>query len=264
MPSTIATLLFLNPGYNNPNAASSLGLGGVPEGPSAPLNGGLPTTSIGGITGFGAHAYRPELEYADEYQLLDNVSWTLGNHSLRLGFSYQAIRSFVLEPPSSHLAYSLGGSITSKPGTANTGYGVADFLTDNMSGGSISPYGTFNDAQILPAVYVQDDWRATRKLTVNLGVRYEYFQPNREIAGKQENFYVNSVGVGTGSGVYLLPAQDQNTYPLNPAFLATLANNNIALQYTSQREAHKRQRSHSLRGTSPTIRQERVTGSRTA
>lgn len=223
----------LNPGYNNPNAASSLGLGGVPEGPSAPLNGGLPTTSIGGITGFGAHAYRPELEYADEYQLLDNVSWTLGNHSLRLGFSYQAIRSFVLEPPSSHPAYSFGGSITSKPGTANTGYGVADFLTDNMSGGSISPYGTFNDAQILPAVYVQDDWRATRKLTVNLGVRYEYFQPNKEMAGKQANFYVNSVGVGTGSGVYLLPAQDQNIYPLNPAFLATLANNNIALQYTN-------------------------------
>ncbi|HEV2575700.1 MAG TPA: carboxypeptidase-like regulatory domain-containing protein [Acidobacteriaceae bacterium] len=226
----------LNPGFNNPNAASSLGLGGVPEGPSAPLNGGLPTTTIsggGGIASFGSHAYRPELEYADEYQLLDNVSWTLGNHSLRLGFSYQAIRSFVLEPPSSHPAYTYNGSITSKPGTANTGSGVADFLTDNMSGGSISPYGTFNDAGVLPAGYVQDDWRATRKLTLNLGVRYEYFQPYKEMIGKQGNFYANSTGVGTGSGVYLLPAQDQNAYPLNPLFVSTLAKDNIALQYTN-------------------------------
>lgn len=225
----------LNPGYNNPNAAANLGLGGVPEGPSAPLNGGLPTTTIsggGGIASFGAHAYRPELEYADEYQLLDNVSWTLGNHSLRLGFSYQAIRSFVLEPPSSHPAYTFNGSITSKPGTANTGSGVADFLSDNMSGGSISPYGTFNDAQVLPAGYVQDDWRATRKLTLNLGVRYEYFQPYKEMAGKQGNFYVNSMGVASGSAVYLLPNEAKN-YPLNPAFAAALAKDNIALQYTS-------------------------------
>lgn len=221
----------LNPGFNNPNAAASLGLGGVPEGPDAPLNGGLPTISIGGIAGLGSHAYRPELEYADEYQLLDNVSWTLGNHSLRIGFSYQTIRSFVLEPPSSHPAYNFGGSITSKPGTSNTGYGVADFLTDNMSGGSISPYGTFNDAQVLPAVYVQDDWRATRKLTLNLGVRYEYFQPYKEMAGKQANFYVNSTGVGTGSAVYLLP-NEAKKYPLNPAFITTLAKDNIALQYT--------------------------------
>ena len=221
----------LNPGYNNPKAAANLGLGGVPEGPTAPLNGGLPTTTIGGIASFGSHAYRPELEYADEYQLLDNISWTLGNHSLRLGFSYQAIRSFVLEPPSSHPAYSFGGSITSKPGTANTGSGVADFLSDNMSGGSISPYGTFNDAQVLPAGYVQDDWRVTRKLTLNLGLRYEYFQPYKEMAGKQGNFYANSVGVATGSAVYLLPSQARN-YPLNPAFVSALASNNIALQYT--------------------------------
>jgi hypothetical protein len=226
----------LNPGYNNPNAAANLGLGGVPEGPSAPQNGGLPTTTIsggGGIASFGAHAYRPELEYADEYQLLDNVSWTFGNHSLRLGFSFQSIRADVLEPPSSHPAYTFNGSITSKPGTANTGSGVADFLSDNMSGGSISPSGTYNDAQVLPAAYVQDDWRVTRKLTLNLGVRYEYFQPYKEMIGKQGNFYVNSAGVATGSAVYLLPAQDQKNYPLNPAFIAALAKDNIALQYTN-------------------------------
>ena len=224
----------LNPGYSNPNEAASLGLGGVPSGPSAPLNGGLPTTTIsggGGIASFGAHAFRPELEYADEYQVLDNVSWTLGNHSLRLGASYQSIRSNVLEPPSSHPAYTYNGSLTAQPGVANTGSGIADFLTNNMSTGQISPSGTYNDAQFILAGYVQDDWRATRKLTLNLGVRYEYFQPYKEMIGKQANFYVNSVGVSTGSAVYQLPSQDRNI-TLNPLFLAALAKDNIALQYT--------------------------------
>lgn len=224
----------LNPGYNISNEAQTLGLGGVPGGSDAPFNGGLPTTSIGGIAAFGAHAYRPELEYANEYQILDNLSWTLGNHSVRFGFTFQAIRSNVLEPPSSHPAYTYSGSLTGNPGTSNTGYGVADFLTNNMSNGSISPYGVFNDAQVLPAGYVQDDWRVSKSLTLNMGVRFEYFQPYKEMADKQANFYVNTVGVASGSAVYQLPNGARN-YPLNPAFLSVLAKDNITLQYVDNR-----------------------------
>ena len=223
----------LNPGYNSSGEATALGLGGVPEGPDFPLNGGLPTTTIsggGGIASFGAHAYRPEVEYENEYQILDNFSWTLGNHSLKLGVSYQSIRSDTLEPPSSHPAYTFSGAQTGQPGVANTGSGIADFLTDNMSNGSIGPSGTFNDAQNLIAGYVQDDWHVLRKLTLNLGVRYEYFQPYKEMAGKMANFYTTSVGVSKGAGVYVLPSRDRNI-TLNPNFLNVLAQNNIALQY---------------------------------
>ena len=221
----------LNPGYNITNEASALGLGGVPEGPGFPQNGGLPTVTIGGISGFGSHAYRPEVEYENEYQALDNVSQTLGNHSIRMGFSYQSVRSFTGSPPSSHPQYTFGGSITGNPGTANTGSGVADFLTDNMSGGSISPYGIFNDAQNLPAAYVQDDWRLTRKLTLNLGVRWEYFQLYKEMAGKQANFVADTTGISTGTGEYLLPSRDRSI-ALNPAFLNVLTKDHIQLEYS--------------------------------
>lgn len=223
----------LNPGFNT-NDAAALGLGGVPSGAAFPDNGGLPTTTIsgtGGFFGFGAHAYRPEEEWADEYQVLDNVSWTLGNHSLRLGFGLQSIRSDTLEPPASHPAYTFNGTSTSKPAVANTGTGGADFLTDNMTNGSIGPSGAFNDAQNILSGYVQDDWKISRKLTLNLGLRYDHFQPYKEMAGLQANFYVNSVGVSTGSGVYLLPARDQSKITINPAFITELAANNITLQY---------------------------------
>lgn len=84
----------LNPGYNT-NDAAALGLGGVPSGPGFPDNGGLPTTTISGggaIASFGGHAFRPEEEFEDEYQILDNFSWNLGNYSVRLGFSCQSVR----------------------------------------------------------------------------------------------------------------------------------------------------------------------------
>ena len=222
----------LNPGFNSDDSVA-LGLGGVPFGAGFPDNGGLPTTTISGggaLFGFGAHAYRPEEEFADEYQVLDNVSWTLGNHSLRLGFSLQSIRSDTLEPPSSHPQYTFNGSMTAKPSVANTGSGIADFLTDNMETGSIGPSGAFNDAQNDISAYAQDDWKVTRNLTLNLGVRYDYFQPYKEMAGRQANFYATSVGISTGTGVYLLPAQDQSM-TLNPAFLTELAANHITLQY---------------------------------
>jgi hypothetical protein len=223
----------LNPGYNT-NDAAALGLGGVPSGPGFPNNGGLPTTTIsggGGIASFGAHAFRPEEEFEDEYQILDNFSWNLGRHSVRLGFSFQSVRSDTLEPPSSHPAYTFNGSQTGSPGVSNTGSGIADFLTDNMSAGSIGPSGAFNDAQDNISAYVQDDWRLTKKLTLNLGVRYEYFQPYKEMAGRMANFYTTSTGISRGAGVYAIPAEDQGKIAINPAFLALLAKDNITLKY---------------------------------
>ena len=213
------------------NLAATLGLGGVPFGPSTPNNGGLPYFTIGGLPQFGTRAYRPETEFENEYQILDNVSWTLGNHSLRIGFAYQSVRSYTLEPPSSRPQYSFSGTSTSKPGVANTGYGIADFLTDNMSGGSIGPYAAFNNDQNNPSAYAQDDWRVSKTLTLNLGVRYDYFQPYKELAGLQANFFVNTVGIGTGTAIYALPAQDQGKLTLNPTFISTLAKDNISLVY---------------------------------
>ncbi len=225
----------LNPGYNV-NSATALGLGGIPFGPGFPDNGGLPTTTIsggGGIASFGAHVFRPEEEFEDEYQILDNVSWSLGNHSLRLGFSYQSVRSDTLEPPASHPAYTFNGSQSGSPGVSNTGSGIADFLTDNMTNGSIGPSGAFNDAQDNISAYVEDDWKVSKKLTLNLGVRYDHFQPYKEMAGRMANFYVTSAGISTGTGVYTIPAQNQGKLAINPAFLALLTKDNIALQYDS-------------------------------
>ena len=218
----------------NTNIAATLGMGGMPFGPGVINNGGLPTLSISSIASAGTHAYRPEQEFMDEYQILDNVSKTLGKHSIRVGVSLQNLRSYTLEPPASHGSYTFNGTFTGSPGVANTGNGQADFLVDQMDGGSIGPSSVFNDAQWYISGYGQDDYRLTPRLTLNLGVRYDWFEPYRELAGAQANFYVTGpLGIQTGSGQLTYPAKDQGNLQLSPAFLTALAKDNIALKYSS-------------------------------
>ena len=72
-----------------------------------------------------------------------------------------------------------------------------------------------------------------RKLTLNLGIRYDHFQPYKEMDGKMANFFANSVGISTGTAIYALPAQDQGKLAINPKFLQLLAKDNISLVYDS-------------------------------
>lgn len=216
--------------------ATTLGLGGMPFGPDFKNNGGLPQIGIGSIAQAGTHAYRPEEEKENEYQILDNVSKTFGRHSLKFGISLQSIRSSTLEPPASHGTYNFSGFFTSANGRAFTGNGIADFLSDQMASGTIGPSSPFNDAQWNISGYGQDDWRLTDRLTLNLGLRYDWFQPYFEMANRQANFFPSSTpGISTGSGTLTYPIQDQGKLNLSSAFLNNLAANNITLKYSSNR-----------------------------
>jgi len=102
-----------------------------------------------------------------------------------------------------------------------------------MTAASITNETTISDVNWYNVAYAQDDWKVGRNLSLNLGLRYDYFEPPRENAGSQANFNVSGpLGVGTGSGVYLMPRQSQSV-PLPSAFAAILAQNNITVQYLS-------------------------------
>jgi hypothetical protein len=222
--------------------ATTLGLGGMPFGKGYKDNGGLPQIGIAGIAQAGTHAYRPEEEFENEYEILDNVSKTLGRHTLKLGGSAQSIRSYTLEAPVGHGAYNFSGFFTSANGAAFTGNGQADFLADQMNSGQIGPSTPFNDAQWNISGYAQDDWRTTQRLTLNLGLRYDWFQPYKEMAGRQASFFpTGTPGLSTGSGTLSYPIQDQGKLPFSAAFLQNLATDNIKLQYSSRPALTKEQ-----------------------
>jgi Carboxypeptidase regulatory-like domain/TonB-dependent Receptor Plug Domain len=219
---------FLQPNANV-DLSPTLGLGGIPFSPN---EGGLPSVAVYGISNWGSVGTSNESQ--NVYQILDNVSKTLGNHSLKAGVSFQAIRFFYRYAPSNLGNYYFTGLYTSDPAvSATTGSGIADFLADQMNTGAISNAPNVNDAQWYDSAYFQDDWKLSSRLTINLGVRYDYYEPFKENSGSQENFIPNfsSLGIGTGSGTVIFPKRIQNTVSLGSIFPGILAKDNIGIQY---------------------------------
>ena len=221
---------FVQPNANT-DIATQLGLGGLPY---TPGYGGLPSVSVSGITSWGTNGFEPMTKTQNVYQILDNVTKILGNHSLKFGVALENIRFGATLGGTKHGAYSYTGLYTSSPKSSiPTGSGMADFLVNQMHNTSITNTDNVDDQESYNSAYVQDDWRATTRLTLNLGVRYDYYQPFKEMAGEQANFVVRGpLGIGTGSAVYQIPSQAQNV-PIVAAFTQLLAANNVAIQYVN-------------------------------
>jgi hypothetical protein len=239
---------YLHTGYQHPHAnddgyALSMGFGGIPTGS---LNGGLPNVSFSGTSspqGFGSPTWAATDEHNNVYQIIDNLTKIAGNHALKAGVSYQNIRFSTFQPQEPRGYYNYTGASTSLPGTSNTGYGVADFLLDQQNNAGLSNAVTDRDQRANFAAYFQDDWRYNSKLTFNLGIRWEYFQPYKEIGGNQASFYFTSkptfdatTGKGKVTGKYLIPTQTQASASATIAangFDTSLKNNGMDIVYDS-------------------------------
>jgi len=227
---------------NNPTAASSLGLGGIPY---APTNGGLPSFSVSGMSGFGSPTFYATNEYENVYQILDNVTKVLGNHTLKAGVNYQRLRFSTSQPTQPRGSYNFNGTYTSQVGTPNTGSGIADMLTNSMNSAAISNVFTSDDVRFNRAGYAQDDWKATQRLTLNFGLRYDYSTPYLERHDNQAAFVPTSAPTaGASTGKYLIPISQQGKITLPVAFTRLLAADNISIVYTPNRYLVEPQKSN--------------------
>ncbi len=231
---------YLHTGYSSPeentDISATLGLGGIPYGAGFPDNGGTPLTSfsnsnIAATSGFGVPGFVVTDEHENVYQIIDNVTKEVGNHSLRMGVSFQSIRFATLQPPYPKGNYTENGLYTSDLGASYTGFALADFEADQINFAQVSNAYKDQDSRWYRAAYVEDDWRVTPKLTLNLGLRYDFYQPYKEVGNAQATYYVTGpTGIGTGSAVFQLPYADLNI-PLSPSFTSLLASNHIQLEY---------------------------------
>jgi hypothetical protein len=226
------------------------GLGGVPSTGTTEPNGGLPYLRFAGSDGIstaGARRDVPSIERQNIYEILDNITKVHRNHSFKLGFELQSIRPSFAQAPLPRGYYNFDGQYSGKDNSTggtvtNTGTGMADAFNDNMGSYQISPTWDTQYYRDYRAAYFQDDWKVNSRLTANLGVRYDFIQPDMSKPGDVANFLINSESVSTtatnsnyaiASGQYVLPAQVASSAVLSSEFMGLLASNNVSADYTN-------------------------------
>jgi hypothetical protein len=143
--------------------------------------GGLPTVTITGFRTISDQPGSGDLKHS--YEFFDNLSLTRGRHTIKAGFEFQRANAFNFQnPPPYRGNFAFDGRYT--------GHAFADFLLGTLSAtGRVSKNVESEPVNNRYAAYVQDDWVAHARLTLNLGLRYEYASPFRNARGDMANFY---------------------------------------------------------------------------
>jgi hypothetical protein len=135
--------------------------------------------SIGAV--FGNNSW-PWYNKADDYQLRDDVSWTKGAHQFKMGGSWAIYKKQQDLFGNTQGAFDFSGGYT--------GLDFADYLLGFSSGYNelaVQDRGFWNN--VSTALYVQDNWRVNKRLTLNLGLRWDGVPHTYEAKDRMGNFY---------------------------------------------------------------------------
>src|SRR5262245_3388071 len=154
---------------NDVDFASQFNIAGISR---DPFDRGIPRIIVAPFNSFG-DVQTPLSRRDNDYQFNYNLSWFLGKHNLVFGAMYKRIQFNPVVASSKRGQFTFTGNYTREP--------FADFLLGlplNARGGAGSSqvYLRGNEYQ----GFAQDNWKASKRLTVNLGVRYEYSSPLSE------------------------------------------------------------------------------------
>jgi hypothetical protein len=188
--------------------------------PTGPLNGGLPQTGLQDYTTIGAGNWLPTKEYNNVWDFVQNLAINKGKHAFKLGAEYRPIKFPFFQVQSPHGQIDFQRDRNNNPESAfsaQTGDAAAAFLLGYPSTGAISTTNFISSEKQAWAFYVQDDWKLTSKLTLNLGVRYELFSPISERFARQSNFDIQTMTL------YIPKGKDQDA-ALPPNFATQYPN----------------------------------------
>ena len=144
-------------------------------------------------------------EFADNASQVDEqLSWQRGRHSFRFGGEYRPGQFNIRILTGTSGQFSFNSGPTSTPADQNSGFGYASFFLGATSGAFIALPETLGWRSKYIAGFVTDDWKVNRKLTLNLGLRYEVTLPTVE-AHNQLSYFDASIpnpGAGNLLGAY--------------------------------------------------------------
>jgi len=191
------------PALGTASAFDEFGLPGLPT--DSRIAGGLPTQIITGFSDLGRQATNPQWQYPTVYNPKVNYTWTMNAHSFKSGYEFQRIDTQVQDVNPLYGRDTYNGQFARPAGAAsNNVYNLADFMLGLRAQYALSSVLVADLRRNMHFAYLQDDWRATSRLTLNLGVRYEYSTPYWE-----ENNVLSNFDPATNS---MILARDGSTY----------------------------------------------------
>ena len=202
----VATQLGI-PGLNTTDPITSGSPGFQIQEIDATLN-NFPGADTGPQYGAGLNINRcncPLIEREDQFQIANNWTKTIGNHSVKFGADLRYARNLRVPSDNDRTGLlSFGSGPTSNSTTNTGGLGFATFVLGDVSQFAryVSTTTNAKEFQKRDFFYVQDTWRASQKLTLNLGLRYEVYFPetvNGTAFGSLLNIntgYLQVAGVG--------------------------------------------------------------------
>ena len=173
------------------NTLAEFGILGVSDSPV--YSGGLPGIVIGarggtvtpgaggGLDRLGSPDFLPKFQITNQFQWSDTLSLTHGRHQLKFGADYRGpMRNIYLDVPGLRGTWTFDGQ--------RSGIGLADFLLGYPNGAQLSNLAVVDQRLWMLSWFAQDDWKVTPKLTLNLGLRYDFATWPYEGADRMTNF----------------------------------------------------------------------------
>jgi carboxypeptidase family protein len=152
----------------------------------------------GGMRNMGSNSNQPLITNQNDFQVFDNVTRVSGRHTIKFGGSITWRSREILNADTIVGNFAFSNEQTSNCGgrpapctlNANTGFDLASFLLGyaRTKNRNLFDAETYTEKRPEYAVYVQDDFRLSPKLTVNAGVRWDVFVPWVEVDDRQSNF----------------------------------------------------------------------------
>jgi hypothetical protein len=186
----------LNP-FLTENLFAKYGFGYVPPAPGLT---GLPNITFTGYSNLGEATFLPDAKGSDTFQVNDGVSWNKGAHFIRSGAEFRWVRSRYHISGNARPTFAFNGAFT--------GNSFADFLLGDPNTAALSSVIVGDIRYKYYGGYINDDWKVTPKLTLNIGLRYEYWTPAYERHDQNVDFVV---------GPNLLMYANNNIPPSTPA-----------------------------------------------
>jgi Carboxypeptidase regulatory-like domain len=200
--------------YNGPSfnasqgstyGASSQGITGLPAGPAQTTFPSVTFASPNAPTNWASASY-PNVTIAQNYTLLDNLQWQKGKHTLTFGGQIAWLLYNVNNSPGGSTGITLAeavaetGGIKSGAIISGTGDSYASFLVGQNDKVSFTQYlqQVFGTRFRAISPYIQDNWKVSQKLTLDLGVRYDFFPTLTEVHNAGSFFNPNLANPATG------------------------------------------------------------------